>query len=82
MSINVEPGFHTEALKSIAERAKTVSYPLFGALIFDEMAIRQHVEYDGSKFSGYVDMGPNIECSEVQIAKEALVFVVNCINES
>jgi len=82
MSINVEPGFHTEALKSIAERAKTVSYPLFGALIFDEMAIRQHVEYDGSKFSGYVDMGPNIECSEAQIAKEALVFVVNCINES
>ncbi|EZA46391.1 THAP domain-containing protein [Ooceraea biroi] len=40
------------------------------------MAIRQHVEYDGTKFSGYTDMGENIACDDCTIATEALV----CIN--
>lgn len=64
-------------MKSITDRAKALSYPLFGALIFDEIVIRQHVEYDGNKFNCYFDMGPNIQCSEIEIAKEALVFLVN-----
>lgn len=80
-SINDELGFNEEALQSIKQRAELVHYPLFGVLIFDEMAIRQHVEYDGQKFRGYVDLGPDIDCGDT-IAKEALVFLVNVINQS
>lgn len=79
-SINGESGFNEEALQSIKQRAELVHYPLFGVLIFDEMAIRQHVEYDGQKFRGYVDLGPDIDCGDT-IAKEALVFLVN-VNQS
>ena len=79
-SINGEPGFNEEALQSIKQRAELVNYPLFGVLIFDEMAIRRHVEYDGKKFRGYVDLGPDIDCGDT-IAKEALVFLVNVINQ-
>lgn len=81
-SINGEPGFNKEALESIKNRAEQIDYPLFGALIFDEIAIRQHIEYDGEKYSGYVDLGSEIKCDEGTIAKEALVFLVNCINGS
>lgn len=44
------------------------------------MAIRQHIEYDGTKYRGYVDMGPDIDGGYGIVAKEALVFLVNCIN--
>ncbi|XP_025157198.1 uncharacterized protein LOC112589173 [Harpegnathos saltator] len=46
------------------------------------MAVRQHVEYDDEKHCGYIDLGPNIDCEYGIIAKEALVFLVNCINGS
>lgn len=46
------------------------------------MAIRQHIEYDGKKYSGYVDLGSEINCDSGAVAKEALVFLVNCINGS
>ncbi|XP_039311859.1 uncharacterized protein LOC113005537 isoform X1 [Solenopsis invicta] len=68
-SVNGEPGFNKEALESIKTRAEQVDYPLFGALIFDEMSIRQHIEYDGNKYSGYVDLGSEINCDSGAVAK-------------
>ncbi|XP_071652314.1 uncharacterized protein, partial [Temnothorax longispinosus] len=50
-SINDELGFNEEALQSIKQRAELVNYSLFGVLIFDEMVIRRHVEYDGKNFT-------------------------------
>lgn len=73
-SVNCELGFNAEALKSIEERAKLVNYPIFGVLIFDEMAVRQPIEYDGTKYRGYVDMGPDIDSGYGTVAKETLVF--------
>jgi len=46
-----------EALKSIEERCKAVNYPLFGAVIFDEMDIKSAVERVGSKVYGMIDFG-------------------------
>lgn len=46
------------------------------------MVIKQHVEYDGSKFSGYTDMGDNIISEDNSLASEALVFRVVCINDA
>lgn len=68
-SVNGEPSFNKKTLMSLKQRAELVNDPL----IFDEMAIRRHVEYDGQKFMGYVDLGPNIDCGDT-IAKEVLVF--------
>jgi len=79
-SINGNPGFIEEALNSISERVKVTNYTLFGTLIFDEMSIRQHIEYDGARYSGYVDFGNDIIDDSTSIAKDALVFLFVCMN--
>lgn len=48
--------------------------------MFDEIAIRQHVEHDGQKYHEYVDMGDNKTSANNTFAREALVFIVVCIN--
>lgn len=79
-NIDGNPGISSEALHSIKQRVNVTEYALVGSLIFDEMAIRQHVEYDGTKFSGYTDMGQDIVCDDCTLATEALVFMIVCIN--
>jgi len=79
-SIHGKPGIMLEAVNAIKQRSNSVDYQLFGSLVFDEMAIRQHVEYDGNKFNGYVDMGENVTVTDTRLAKDALVFMVVCIN--
>ncbi|KAG8174941.1 hypothetical protein JTE90_001713 [Oedothorax gibbosus] len=78
--VEVEPGFTSEAMKALTRKVESSKWPLFFALTFDEMAIRQHIEFDGKKFHGYVDVGLDIEDDALPIAKEALVFMVVCIN--
>jgi hypothetical protein len=46
-------------------------------LTLDEMAIRKHIEWDGSRFLGYVDIG-----TEVDEASEALVFMLVAFDAS
>ncbi|EZA49501.1 hypothetical protein X777_12239 [Ooceraea biroi] len=71
-----------EALNAIKQRANNVDYQLFGSLVFDEMAIRKHLEYDGKKYHGYVDMGEHIINTDTTLATQALVFMVVCINSA
>ena len=49
--------------------------------MFDEMAIKKHLEYCGGKLLGRVDMGPNIECDENELAKEAFFLSAVAIND-
>lgn len=79
-SVNGKPGFNAEAFESISKHVKSVDYMLLGALMFDEMAIRQHIEFNGTKFCGYIDLGPDVETDNTSVAKDALVFLVNAIN--
>lgn len=44
------------------------------------MAIRQHVEYDGKKYYRYVNFGASISNELMNVAKDALVFMVVGIN--
>jgi hypothetical protein len=53
---------------------------VFCSLVFDEITIRQHIQFDGHKYYGYVDIGVTIEYNDLQVAKEALVFMVVAIN--
>lgn len=81
-NIEGNPGISVEALNSIKQRVNFTKYSLLGALIFDEIAIRQHVKYDGTKFSGYIDMGQDIACDDCTLATKALVFMIMCINDA
>ena len=40
------------------------------------MAIRQHVEWDGNKYHGFIDMGTEVDDDCLPVAKEALTFMV------
>lgn len=86
-SINAVLGILTEAL--IALKLKVDEYKkdgkqLYANLIFDEMSIRQHAQYDPNKmkFDGFIDMGrPATEQEPLALAKDALVFLVSGATE-
>lgn len=44
------------------------------------MSIRQHIEYDGKKYCGYVDFGENFSNDNTTVAKEVLLFMFVCMN--
>jgi len=46
------PGFNSEALKSIKEHCKVINYPLFEVVIFDEMDIQNNIQPVNSKEYG------------------------------
>lgn len=46
----------------------------------DEMSIRKQVEWTGTKFTGYVDIGTTIDSDSLSEAREALVFMLVAIN--
>ena len=49
---------------------------LLCSLIFDEMAIRKHLEWDGHKLEGYVDFRTELDDDSLPVATEALMFLV------
>lgn len=81
-SVNGEPGFISEVFTSITNRVKSTNYELVGILVFDEMSIRQYIEYDGTKYSGYVDFRNTIASDDSSVAKDALVFLFVCMNSA
>lgn len=80
--VNAEPGFTEETLKVLSLKVKNSPYTIFGALVLDELAIRQHLEYDGSNYYSRVDMVTGINNDSLEIAKEVLVFLVVSVNEN
>jgi len=46
------------------------------------MAIRQHLEYDGTNYYGYIDLGNGLSSDSLEIAKECFVLMVVSINEN
>jgi hypothetical protein len=50
--------------------------------MLDEMALRKHVDWDGEKFRGYLDIGTGVVDDYLPEAKYALVFMTVCINDS
>lgn len=78
-SINGEPGFTGEAMNAIrakASEAQMNNKELLCNLVVDEMAIRKHLEWDGKKFRGYVDIGNEVDDDSNAVASEALVFML------
>ena len=78
------PGFTEPAfveLKKKAEEAEKEGKNIVCSLMIDEMAIKKHVFWDGKRFCGYVDLG-NDDDDSLPVAREALVFMVVCVNSS
>lgn len=82
---NGEPGISSQCLEFIrakVESAKKVDQELYCTLAFDEMAIRQHVQYSDSqkKFLGFVTYGSKKD-ELPAIATNAIVFMVNFLDK-
>lgn len=82
---NVEPGFCQQSLEVLAKKVKELkaggSEPVC-SLIFDEMAIKKHLQWSQQqkKFIGQINYGFRPDRSEVPLANNALVFMLNGIN--
>ena len=83
-SIDGNPGFTEEAFLALSARVsdfKREQKTVVCSLMFDEMAIRKHIEWDGKKFVGYVDVGSSVDDDSTPVAAEALVLMVVCLND-
>ena len=83
--IDGDPGFTKpvfSALKVKVESARKNGENVICSLMLDEMAIRKHVEWDGNKFCGFVDIGTGINDDSLPAATEALVLMVVSMNSS
>ncbi|KAJ8050080.1 hypothetical protein HOLleu_03139 [Holothuria leucospilota] len=65
------------ALKARADAEKLAGKEVVCALMFDEIALRQQVEFSGKDYCGYIDMGTQLDDDSLPLAKEALVFMVS-----
>lgn len=82
-SVDGEPGFSKESLHAIKLLTlKSPNAQLYGALCFDEMAIRRGIEFDGQNYVGQVSFGDIEQNSLLPEAKEVLVFMLTCVNGS
>ena len=80
--LNGQPGFTEEAYAALSvrvEEEKQKNRDVVCSLMFDEMAIRKQVEWDGRKFIGYVDVGSGVDDDGAPVATEVLVLMVVCV---
>ena len=79
-SIDEQPGFKAESFNTLemkAREAKESGHELVCAFMLDEMAIKKHIQWDGNKCHGYVDLGTECDEDTNPVATEALVFMVS-----
>lgn len=71
-----------DILAKNADKLKSTGTEPVCALIFDEMSIKKHLQWSCVQkiFLGPINYGFRPESSEVPLAKEAIVFMVNGIN--
>jgi len=83
-NVNANPGFTEESLKSLTLKVKNSPNSVYCALMMDEMAIRQHLQYDSSTatYYGRVDLGNGMNNDSLDVAKECLVFMVVSVDEN
>jgi len=83
-NLNGHPGITKKAINilkvkniKLTLRAKN----LYFNLIIDEMSIKRQIEWDGKKYTGFVDLRMDIDSDKLPEAQYALVFLVTCIND-
>jgi len=83
------PGMTKESFQAISLKVKELrenGKQLYGCLIMDEMSIKQHVHWTGTRHQGYIDFGLGGKIEEemdnLPYAKDALVILVVGMNTS
>lgn len=86
--INAPPGFESDSFEILGKKAKEFKInnnkSILCNLVFDEMAIRTHSQWNPQKmkFDGFVDLGEKLTSRGIlPMAKEALVYLVVGLEE-
>uniref|UniRef100_A0A2H8TGP6 THAP domain-containing protein 9 n=1 Tax=Melanaphis sacchari TaxID=742174 RepID=A0A2H8TGP6_9HEMI len=85
-TINGLPGLTRESFQAISIKVnemKNIGKQLYGCLIIDEMSIKQHVQWTGSRHQGYVDYGQGggtDSMDNLPYAKDVFVIMVVGLN--
>ncbi|KAG0410420.1 hypothetical protein HPB47_012462 [Ixodes persulcatus] len=64
------------AIRAKASEAKLKDKELLHNLVVDKMAIRKHLEWNGKKFRGSLDIGNEMDDDSSDVAPEAIVFML------
>lgn len=86
VTVNGLPGLTEESFQAISVKVKEMhnnGKQLYGCLIIDEMSIKQHVLWTGSRHQGYIDygLGGGTELMDnLPYAKDAFVVLVVGLN--
>lgn len=83
-TVDAEPGFTTEAFKTLKIKAQNSPRPMICTLVIDEMAIRKGLYWDNSskKFYGRINTGIMEESDSTEEASECFVMLLTSINEA
>ncbi|KAL4136309.1 hypothetical protein QTP88_007857 [Uroleucon formosanum] len=82
------PGMTKESFQAFSLKVKEMKVngkQLYGCLVMDEMSIKQHVHWTGTRHQGYIDFGlggKTKEMDNLPYAKDAFVIMVVDINTS
>ena len=85
--VDSSPGFSKTALDYLlaaVQSSKEQNKKVVCSFVLDEMHLKEHMYFDGSKFHGGVDIGDGQpDCDDdIQPAKHCLVFLLTCINSN
>ena len=84
--MNGEPGFTKEVLTALKAKVlagkRDSGQQVVCSLMLDEMSIRKHVQWDGKKYLGFVDLGTNVDDDSLPEATEALAFMAVSVNSN
>ena len=58
-----------------AREAKESGHELVCALMLDEMAIKKHVQWDGTRFHGYVDLGTERDDDDINPSRSSASLI-------
>lgn len=78
--INCKLGILIHVFEILQHKVSEKGEKLIGSFIFDEVAIRKHIQYVNGQLLGFENI-PGIDLSQADIATEALVFMFNAIND-
>lgn len=78
---SISPGFTKQAFDILKKKSTLLGQRLLCVLVADEMALRHQTVWTGKKTDGLVDFGLENDSSN-EIATQAYVFVLVCLNES
>lgn len=82
--VDADPGFTRCAFEAMSVRVQAAAEQkrtVVVSVMVNNMSFRQHVEWSGNKYSGYVDIGSYApQTEESRVAKEAFVVMAVAVN--